>query len=99
METTLGDVLEIHKNKLSQKENDPYIRKEYEITTDVSIPVPNGLKKYPEISRMNVGDSIHVPGVKTSSNVISACRRHAKRTDKKFTSRREGTGLRIWRVQ
>lgn len=76
-----------------------YVRKEYEIESEVAIPLPNELKKYPEIARMKVNDSILVSGEKTSKNVMKACIRHANRHGKKFTSRRVGSGLRIWRIQ
>jgi hypothetical protein len=51
-------------------------------------------RKYP-FDRMEVGDSIVVD----HERARVAAHQHAKKTNKKFTMRKEGNHYRIWRIQ
>lgn len=70
----------------------------FEVTD--SVPHPNGgtkgVRKYP-FDRMEVGQSFYVfpePGTTPSIAAYQYARRHGK----KFSCRREGDGVRIWRI-
>jgi hypothetical protein len=61
------------------------------------------VSKYP-FNKMEIGDSVLIPGNMDTKKVYSAARCHAQRAGKKFCSRieidSEGLkGLRVWRVK
>lgn len=66
-----------------------------------NIPIPGKLHaKYPFAS-MKVGDSFYAAGClkpARRSSLSSCCVAFAKRNKVKFTTRREGDGVRVWRV-
>jgi hypothetical protein len=71
------------------------------------VPIPeenrgggSGVEKYP-FSKLEVGDSIlfNPEPAGSGSRPAVAARTRAVRTDMKFTCRKEGTGVRIWRIK
>jgi hypothetical protein len=69
-------------------------RKETEGTVVSNVPVPERYTRYP-FHQMKVGDSFY----SSSSTVTSAAFRHGTLYNKKFTVRKEGDGLRVWRIK
>lgn len=67
----------------------------YKIDTD--IPPPATGWKYP-FSEMKVGHSFWVP-VPDDVAAVSAATMHGKRHGERYTSRTEGNGKRIWRIE
>jgi len=74
---------------------------------DNLVPIPeenrSGMgrpEKYP-FSKLEVGDSIlfDPEPAGSLSRPAAAARTRAMRTDMKFTCRKEGTGVRIWRIK
>jgi hypothetical protein len=67
------------------------------IDKGVPIPAPNfgPISKYP-FTELEVGDSFFVKEKQTV--MASACAGHGKRHNKKFTTRSENGGTRVWRV-
>ena len=65
----------------------------YAITKGVPIPAPVR-NKYP-FDALFVGDSFFVPNTKIENLPI---KKAARRTGFKFTGRKEGTGVRVWRI-
>jgi hypothetical protein len=63
-----------------------------------SIPLPRGDRstKWP-FGDMEVGESVFFENETTNSRAYRAARACGERQNKKFISRREGNGLRIWR--
>jgi hypothetical protein len=69
----------------------------YEIEKGIPIPRSSEYEaKYP-FSKMEVGDSFSVEERRES--VASAARSYGCRVGKKFSIRKEGNGMRIWRVK
>ncbi len=73
-----------------------------EKATHLPIEIPSN-SKYP-FNKMEIGDSVLVPGSMDTKKVYSAARNIGQRTGKKFCSRieidSEGLkGLRVWRVK
>ena len=68
------------------------------IEIDRSIPVPSVRvqRKYPH-EDMGVGDSFFLVGI-SMQVVLNANWRAGKRLGWRFTARREGEGIRVWRV-
>jgi hypothetical protein len=69
----------------------------YEITS--AVPVPDGKVRhnYP-YEDLQVGESFHVPG--GNMNVLCNYNRiRGKRMGRKFVCRREGDGIRVWRIE
>jgi len=71
---------------------------------DTNVPIPDshpGRPKKYQWSQMNVGDSVFfVDEPKTSqSNPAMSSRTYARINGRKFVSRKEGSGVRIWRTQ
>jgi len=64
---------------------------------DKNIPIPNR-SKYP-FAEMEVGDSIFIDKTTTQSSVCQMAYTYGKKNNKKFTSRTEGNGVRIWRIK
>ena len=59
------------------------------------VPVPRGRIKYP-LKEMEIGDSFFVENVRVAPmGVYNAARRY----DMKITSRQEGNGYRVWRLE
>jgi hypothetical protein len=69
----------------------------YEITTAVPIPMPRKRHNYP-YAELQIGESFYVENVKMQS-LCNLNRRHGKTMGRKFVCRREGVGVRIWRVE
>lgn len=71
-----------------------------QIKVDTSIPIPRGRRgrvaKFP-FGLMNVGDSMFHDKDTIFGCAISWALR--QRNDWKFTSRKEGNGVRIWRIK
>lgn len=71
-----------------------------------NIPIPSGTgitgrrAKYP-FGEMEVGDSLFIDNEPrgSQSGASMASKQHGARYGKKFTSRTEGNGVRIWRVE
>lgn len=59
-----------------------------------NVPIPETRLKYP-FHQMKVGDSFYT----LSGAVRSAAFNHANTHDKKFITRAEGEGFRVWRVK
>lgn len=68
----------------------------YEISKDVPVPPPIRRMNYP-YEQLQVGESFWVAGVSMQS-LCNANRRQSKRLERKFICRREGDGVRVWRV-
>ena len=74
------------------------------ITIDSSVPTPffeigknSGMRKYP-FEKMEIGDSIFFENTTHGSNSIQAAKRYFSRNRKNMIARKEGSGIRIWRV-
>lgn len=68
---------------------------------DKNIPIPakkHGGGTY-GFSLLEVGDSMFFAGLDHESKVASAARKWTARHDSKLTCRREGDGIRIWRIE
>jgi hypothetical protein len=68
---------------------------------DKNIPVPEARRSskcYP-FPLMKSGDSIFLEAEKESKKAYAAAKTWARRHGAKFVSRKEGSGLRIWRVE
>lgn len=61
---------------------------------DKNVPPPSQ-NKYP-FDEMEPGDSFHVSGDVQINRARVAMNAYVKKTKKKFTSRKDETGLRIW---
>ena len=68
---------------------------EYKIEKNVPRPV-NPHIKYP-FEGMDIGDSFLYTGDRSKIN--SAAHNHGKRSDTKFSIRKEGKGFRVWRTE
>ncbi len=68
----------------------------YKISKDVPVPPPIRRMNYP-YEQLQVGESFWVEGV-TMQSLCNANRRQSKRLSRKFVCRREGKGVRVWRV-
>jgi hypothetical protein len=66
---------------------------------DHNVPIPPA-RKGPEVkfpfALLGIGDSFFVPGER--NNVSNAAHQYAKRHGVKFTVRKQGDGIRVWRV-
>ena len=67
-----------------------------EIEKGVSIPPAKTIRKYP-FHLMEVGDSFFTPGEKQILQSLAHFKR--RNPDRKFTTRREGDGFRVWRTE
>lgn len=68
----------------------------YEITKAVPIPAPLKRHNFP-YEQLQVGESFWVTGMSMAS-VANANLRNSKRLGRKFICRKEGDGVRVWRV-
>ena len=68
----------------------------YEITKAIPLPQPMKRYNYP-YEQLQVGESFWVPSVKVQ-HMCNANRRQGKRLERKFVCRKEGEGVRVWRV-
>jgi len=70
------------------------------IKIEKGIPIPKDVRgrksKYP-IEKLEVGDSFHVESI-TRQSLFSSCRKYVN-MGWKFTTRKTGNGIRIWRVK
>lgn len=90
--------IETRNNVVELETKEPWKRQEFVVESN--LPVENDIfPKYPEIKKLGLGDSIFVPGEKTSKNFYACARRYAKSQGWKVTARRQKSGLRIWRLQ
>ena len=71
------------------------------IEKNVAMPTdrPKGYHPRWPIKNMDVGDSIYVAGYSTGEAAFRSAYKHGKRFGKKYRRRKEGDGLRIWRVE
>ena len=86
-------------------------QKKDDINIESGIPAPTIRRRYPW-RRMEIGQSIFVPGIKEGATALGAAYQFAKRAiitewnsdrwvivgQKRFIGRLEGMGWRIWRV-
>jgi hypothetical protein len=75
----------------------------FEIEKDIPVPPARNKVTYP-FADMEVGDSFFVPcdpdGVlKTERRVSAAAAQYRRRMSVKFVTRREETGVRVWRAE
>lgn len=69
----------------------------YEIETGVPMPEVKVRHNYPH-EALQVGESFFVPG--GNMNVLCNYNRiRGKRLERKFVCRREGDGIRVWRIE
>ena len=68
----------------------------YEITKDVPVPQPIKRHNYP-YRDLQVGESFWVAGISMQS-LCNSNRRQSKALARKFICRKEGDGVRVWRV-
>lgn len=66
------------------------------IERDVPLPLPKTVKKYPH-EEMEVGESFFVEGLKMQV-VLNANWRAQNKTGRRFTARKEASGIRVWRT-
>lgn len=71
--------------------------KMFEIEKDVPLPTIKHGKKYPW-EQMDVGDSFFVPEVKQSLMGTNAAH-NTRMTGRRYTTRKENGGVRVWRVE
>lgn len=69
----------------------------YKISKDVPVPAPIRRMNYP-YELLQVGESFWVEGVSMQS-LCNANRRQSKRLERRFICRKEGEGVRVWRVE
>ena len=67
-----------------------------EMNVEKGVPVPGEKKRYP-YGVMDEGDSFFVEGGKLQV-VCNANYRAGKRLGRKFVARKEGDGVRVWRI-
>lgn len=71
---------------------------EFKIEKGIPQPARNGCTKYP-LRQMKVGESFFVGESTNASVVRSNIALFSKRNpDYKFSTRKEGTGIRVWRI-
>jgi hypothetical protein len=73
---------------------------ETQFKVDRDVPIPafiEGGRKYP-FNTMNVGDSFAVSALARPA-VITASVTYARKHGVKFTTRKDGSGYRIWRIK
>lgn len=68
----------------------------YQIEANVPIPEPRKRHAYP-YAELQVGESFWVTGIKMQS-LCNLNLRQSKALGRKFVCRKEGDGVRIWRV-
>jgi hypothetical protein len=69
----------------------------YEIDKGVPLPDEKVRHNYPH-EVLDVGESFHVPG--GNMNILCNYNRiRGKRLGRKFVCRREGDGIRVWRIE
>jgi len=74
-----------------------------EVTIEKGVPAPDSIShgrrlNYP-LDKMDVGDSFFITGdIKLLARAAESCRKYGLRKGRKYTSRRENGGLRVWRL-
>lgn len=71
-----------------------------EFAIEKNIPLPdakNGPSRTRPLRTMEVGDSFFVPGIKKRAQV--GVQYIERTTSMRFTTRKEGDGLRVWRTE
>jgi len=61
------------------------------------VPVPVSMTNL--LSKLDVGDSVLIPGAKQGDASINGSRNTARRLGIKIKSKRESGGIRIWRME
>jgi hypothetical protein len=67
-----------------------------------NIPPPDARTRTSEYNfhELQVGDSIYIPGASYDANrAFWAAQKYFSRNSKKITSKKEGDGIRIWRIK
>lgn len=68
-----------------------------EIRNDVPPPGKSNVEKY-GLKKIEVGEHIFIEGQKGSGEAVRTAHSYAQRSGKKFQSRADADGVRIWRV-
>lgn len=68
----------------------------FAIESDVPVPLPLGMRKYP-LEQMQIGDSFFIPAGSRSQQTLVAV--YAKRYGIKVITRTVEGGIRVWRVE
>lgn len=78
------------------KDNSKFL---YPIEKGIPIPEPKkgGPRKFPW-RFMKIGDSFLVEGDRNQSNISALASQAARRLNMKFTTRKEDSGIRVWRI-
>lgn len=66
------------------------------IEKNVAIPIPNAKNDWP-FEAMNVGDSFYFEHPARLTTAVSD--QHRRNEEKRFTTRAEGKGRRVWRIK
>jgi hypothetical protein len=66
-----------------------------------NIPPPDARTRTSEYNfhELQVGDSIYIPGSYDANRAFWAAQKYFSRNSKKITSKKEGDGIRIWRIK
>jgi hypothetical protein len=72
--------------------------KNIKIDKKVPLPPPRGTNKHYPLAEMKIGDSFWAPPDEVV-RARSAASQHGSRHQKKFTTRTEDDGLRVWRIE
>ena len=67
-----------------------------EIEKDVPLPASVEKNSYP-YRNMEIGDSFYVEGIKLNT-MLNTNWRWSRKLDRNFIARKEGDGIRVWRV-
>lgn len=67
-----------------------------EVRRDIPVPMSRG-DRY-GYSSLKVGESVFIEGQKSNGQAAAGARSHGQYHKKKFAVRKEGSGVRIWRV-
>lgn len=71
------------------------------LTIEKNVPLPAAIENpgiYAALGKMEPGDSVLVPANRRSA-ASNAMTQHRHRKGMKFRSKRDGDGIRIWRVE
>lgn len=60
-------------------------------------PIKRERREWP-FKNMNVGDSVLFDDIKIALRAQVVCHLYGRQSDKKFATRKEGTGIRVWRI-
>lgn len=71
---------------------------DFPIEKSIPMPSQDNWKKYP-LEEMDIGDSISISGLAEFLSARGAAYMYGKRNGLKFSTRQDGDGGRIWRVE